>query len=152
MRACFSGFDIRQFISKRTCISVSLSIGFITLILGFLLGKSTADRHHALKDHKRLQNSRSSLGGTDIEKIEHALLSVASAKLLSTTFNEYYSSNTSTVNNQLKNHFTNCIQSTFLNASQDNLEIFLSHLLNEEYRSFIKCSDDLKTFLQNDLQ
>jgi hypothetical protein len=116
-----------------------------------MLGKSTADRHHAFKEHRRLQNEllhRSSLGENDAEKIENALISVASAKLLTTNFREYYNESYASINSNIKQNFTSCIQNTFFNTSQDNLENFLSHLIQEEYNSFIKCSDDLKKFLQ----
>lgn len=131
---------------------MSLSIGFITLILGFLLGKSTSERHFALKEHTRLQKEllhRSSLGENEAEKIENALLSLAKVKLSSTNFKEYYNDQPTIINNQLKQNFTNCISSATFNTSQENLETFLSHLIQEEYNSFLKCSDDLKTFLQN---
>jgi hypothetical protein len=119
--------------------------------LGFYLGQSTANRHHALKDHKRLQNEilHRPHGENDVEKIESALVSVASEKLLSTNFNEAYNEKFEEYNIRLRDHFSNCIHQTFFNTSMDSLEGFLGHLVQEEYSSFVKCSDDLNTFLQN---
>lgn len=146
----FSGLDIRQYISKRTCISVSMSIAFLTLIIGFLLGKSTSDRHHAIKDNRRQNELAHRSSENDIEKVENALILVAKSKLL-TNFKEYYDNQPNDVNTKLKQNFTNCMDATSVNIYQANLEDFLSNLIREEFVSFITCADSLKKFLQ-DLQ
>lgn len=145
-----SGFDIRQYISKRTCISLTMSIAFLSLIGGFLLGKSTSDRYHLIREHKR-QNEllqRASLADSDIDDIEARLSGIVRAKL-STNFKDYYAEQYLLVNSQLQQNFTGCIADTAFNASRDDLEEFSRHLIRDQYNSFIKCADILKTFLQD---
>lgn len=129
-----------------------MSIAFLTLILGFLLGKSTSDRFHHFKEHnKRLSDEllhRESPGASEMERIENAFAGIVRAKLL-TNFNEYYSDSNQVVNNQIKQNFTSCIASTSFNTSLLDLEEFTKHLIREEYNSFIKCADVLKQFVQN---
>lgn len=125
-----------------------MSIAFLTLILGFLLGKSTSDRHHLIREHNRRQNELILRSPQDIDKIEIALINSAKAKL-STVFEEYYLEQHLTINKQLKENLTQCIDSTTFDTSQEDLEDFLRHLIREEYNSFIKCADNLIKFLQN---
>jgi 2-methylisocitrate lyase-like PEP mutase family enzyme len=128
-----------------------MSIAFLTLILGFLLGKSTSDRYHVIKDHKRQTELllRLSQGGNDIDKIEDALITMVRAKLL-TNFKEYYSDHHFEVNNLMKNNFTSCMHTSLnFNTSQEDFEDFTRHLIREEQKSFIKCADNLNHFVQN---
>lgn len=143
-----SGFDIRQYISKRTCISLTMSIAFLTLIAGFLLGKSTSDRYHLMKEHRRQTELLHRQSIADIDQIELAISNIVKAKL-TTNFKDYYADQYQLVNSQLKQNFSNCIADTTLNTSLDDFNEFSRHLIREEYNSFIKCADILKTFLQD---
>lgn len=126
-----------------------MSIAFLTLILGFLLGKSTSDRFHAMRDQKRQSELllRTSQSRSDVDKIEDALINIVVAKL-STNFKEFYSDHHSEVNDQMKQNFTNCMNTSF-NTSQEDFEDFSRHLIREEYNSLIKCTKILQVFVQN---
>lgn len=128
-----------------------MSIAFLTLIAGFLLGKSTSDRYHLMKEHRRqteLLHRPPSSADSDIDRIELAFSVVVKAKL-TTNFKDYYADQYQLVNSQLKQKFSNCTADTTLNTSLDDLNEFSRHLIREEYNSFIKCADILKTFLHD---
>lgn len=142
----FSGFDIRQFISKRTCISSLMSVAFLTLVLGFLFGKSTSDRHHLIRENNRKQNGLL-LEKSDIDKIEASLLVAANAKM-STSFNESYSERYQEINTLLQQHWLDCIGMPTFNTTIDELGDFVKQIVRQEYNNFINCSESLNLFLQ----
>lgn len=128
-----------------------MSIAFLCLILGFLLGKSTSDRHHLLREQKRVSEELSNRAkSSELDKIENALISTVRTKL-STNFDDFYSNQSTEVNTQLKQNFTLCITNTssFEIQSQDNLEDFTKQLIREGFNSFIKCANTLRKFLEN---
>lgn len=125
-----------------------MSIAFLTLILGFLLGKSTTERHQLIREHNKRLLTTTVHRDSDIDNIENALITIVRAKL-STNFNEYYSDHHLMINSEMKQSFTNCIAATSFNTSQDDLEDFTRHLVREEFNSFMMCADNLIKFLQN---
>lgn len=129
---------------------MTLSIAFLMLIVGFLLGKSTSDRHHSLKVHNRHNVSFNGMFKEDerMKKIEQDLKDIAKEKLMA-GFKEIYSDQYLLINNQLKDRFQSCINSTNFDTSGEDLEGILVDLITVQHESFIKCIDDLEKFLKN---
>lgn len=146
-----SGFDIRQYISKRTCISLTMSIAFITLIFGFLLGKFTSDRNHIIKENLKRQQELSHktvVAQSEVDRLIDSVIEAAQFKL-TTNFKEQYLSEhgASKYHNYLEQNFTSCINGVSRDTSQDDLADFLNNLLRNYYKIYIKCSKELRNIL-----
>lgn len=100
-----------------------------------------------MREHIRKQNSLL-LAKSDMNRIEELLEATAHTKL-STSFNESYAERHQEINNQLHQHFLDCIDapSTF-NTTIDELGGFLKHIVRQEYDNFINCTESLNHFLQ----
>lgn len=131
-----------------------MSIAFLTMILGFLLGKSTSDRHHLIRDHLKRQNEADSIASQcphDFDKTEAELMSIARTEM-GKNFTEIYADQYAAFNNQIAESFTQCLQ--LRNRTQthqdvnESFEHFLKSFLDEESRLFYSCFDNLKPVLR----
>jgi hypothetical protein len=129
-----------------------MSIAFLTLILGFLLGKSTSDRHHLMRDHLKRQNEADSIASrckTDFDKTEAELMSIARTEMTK-NFTDTYSEQYSTINNQIAESFNQCLKNR-TQAHQnlnESFEHFLRSFIDEESNFFYTCFDGLKPLLR----
>ncbi|XP_055716149.1 uncharacterized protein LOC129809992 [Phlebotomus papatasi] len=138
MRAT-SGRDAREYITKRICISFVFSIGFFTLIAGFLLGKFTTDRQYYIK---RLQEADVSA----VKDLEHTLedfyttaknITIHQSKLLQPNSNA-----------RLWETYTKCACLLQKNVDFDEkVDDFVENLINEHIKSFTTCLKTLDGLL-----
>ncbi|KAG5683622.1 hypothetical protein PVAND_012895 [Polypedilum vanderplanki] len=147
-----SGFDIRQYISKRTCISMTMSIAFIALIFGFLLGKFTSDRNHIIKE-KRPTIHKPLVMENEIEKVINTVVRAARIREM-TNYKEQHSKEEEENDDDAKSflsfyrtNFTNCLSDVTNDNLDDTLEDFLHNLLTEHYKIYLKCARELENIL-----
>lgn len=118
-----------------------MSLAFVALIAGFLLGKSTSDQHHLRKTNE--MNSELTFSEHCFDKLKNAMAK-ASQEHTSTKLLELYSDNFD-VNSQLQN-FTVCMEST-TNASHYNLEEFLVLV----FRKYEMCRPNYENFQRTNI-
>lgn len=123
-----------------------MSIAFLMMILGFLLGKSTSDRHHSVREHLRQQNEVNRQD--DIVKIENALVDFAAFKT-PTNVKTFYNENYDDFQEHIKEHFVQCLDTSYQNTTVDSLEEFVKYFVREEYKNFKLCAYNLKDFLSD---
>jgi translation initiation factor 2 alpha subunit (eIF-2alpha) len=131
-----------------------MSIAFLTLILGFLLGKSTSDRAHLIRDHLKRQNEADSVGSRceyDFDKTAAELVSMARTEMMK-NFKELYSDQHSTINNHIMDSFNQCLQLKNRTHTHqkvhETFEVFLKSFIDEEFTSFRTCIEGLKEVLR----
>ncbi|XP_059621011.1 uncharacterized protein LOC132264732 [Phlebotomus argentipes] len=138
MRAT-SGREAREYITKRICISFVFSIGFFTLIAGFLLGKFTTDRQYYIK---RLREADVSA----VKELEHTVEDFyATAKNITAYQSTMLQPNT---NARLWEVYTKCGCSLQKNVDFDEkVDDFMEHLINAHLKSFTSCLKTLDGLL-----
>lgn len=131
-----------------------MSIAFITLIFGFLLGKFTSDRNYIIKEkHKHQQEvtSRPSQSSqNDMDKLISSVIDAAREKLTTNSnFKEEYlkGEGAKKIVSSLGNNFTTCLSEFRFDSEEEDLEDFLRHLLKKYYDSFENCVKELRTIL-----
>lgn len=136
---------------------MTMSIAFITLIFGFLLGKFTADRNHIIRDNHKRQNEiahRPAVMQSEIDKVINSVIDAAKIKQL-TNLKEHYSKETNNDEEGAKRYlkffgenFTSCLREvTYENHIDKNLEDFMSSLLRNYYNVYLKCARELRGVL-----
>jgi hypothetical protein len=132
-----------------------MSIAFVTLIFGFLLGKFTSDRNHLIKENYRRQaeiTHRPVVMQNEVDKIINSVIEAARRKL-STNFKEQYYKEHEGANQyttMLSHNFTECIGEIKYESEEEDLEDFIKHMLRNYYDLFVKCARDLRKILLND--
>lgn len=133
-----------------------MSIAFITLIFGFLLGKFTSDRNHLIKENHRRQNEmthRTIVSQSEVDRVIDSVREAAQFKLTTNFEDQSVDSDqgASKYFTYLGRNFTTCINHVTYDTSKDDLTDFLDNLLRNHYKIYLKCSRDLqKILLQND--
>lgn len=150
-----SGFDIRQYVNKRTCISMTMSVAFIALIFGFLLGKFTSDRNHLIKENFKRQHDvtyRPQVTLSEVDKLINSVLESAREKLSTdSSFKEQYfkDEGAKKIVSTLRSNFTSCFNEITTEPEDEDLEDFLRHILRNSYNLYLKCANDLRIILEN---
>ncbi|XP_075147744.1 uncharacterized protein LOC142221804 [Haematobia irritans] len=144
--------EYREYVTKRTCISLVLTIAFFTMISGYLLGNFVSER----KNHIRmlLTNKKPSNIPSEIGKDSPHMIEIASSdymnlqelqayqklksKLLATAQNfsskshqegdENYSSKS--INSEIFNRYISCTQDISFNATHE-LSHFIGKLIDD---------------------
>jgi hypothetical protein len=148
----FSGFDIRQYVNKRTCISLTMSVAFITLIFGFLLGKFTSDRNHLIKENYKRQHEVTDRPQTvnEVDKLISSVIDAARERMsTSSEFKEQYfkDEGAKKVVSALGKNFTTCFKEFLIDDDEEDLEDFLKHILRNYYNLYLKCANELRSIL-----
>ncbi|XP_063706140.1 uncharacterized protein LOC134835199 [Culicoides brevitarsis] len=129
--------DQRDYVSKRTCVSLVLSVAFFTLICGFLLGKFVSDRHH----HIRMLNLEQSRNANALQLKNQ--LSVPALKFVEndhrTTHDEQ--------NRKLWQEFIACMQHQTLPYNTERLDTFVNHFIDQQFREMSSCMRKLELYL-----
>ncbi|XP_055684296.1 uncharacterized protein LOC129790673 [Lutzomyia longipalpis] len=130
MRAT-SGREAREYITKRICISFVFSIGFFTLIAGFLLGKFTTDRQYYIK---RLREADVSA----VKELEHTLEDLYGTARNITVYQSTLLQPNS--NARLWETYIKCGCLLQKNADFDEkVSNFVENLINAHIKSFTDC-------------
>lgn len=132
---------------------MTMSIAFITLILGFLLGKFTSDRNHLIKEnYKRQQevNYRPQATQNEVDLLINSVIDAVREKLsTSSTFKEQLlkEEGGKKIAASLGRNFTSCLNEFAFESEEEDLEDFLKHLLRTSYNFYVKCAKELKSIL-----
>lgn len=132
-----------------------MSVAFITLIFGFLLGKFTSDRNHLIKENYKRQHDvtyRPQVTLSEVDKLINNVLDSAREKLSTdSSFKEQYfnEEGAKKIVSTLRNNFTNCLSEFTIDVEEEDLEDFLRHILRNSYNLFLKCANDLRIILEN---
>lgn len=124
-----------------------MSIAFVALILGFLLGKFTSDRNHIIKESIRRKSElshRTVVPQNEVDRMIDFVNEGAQFKL-TTNFKDQLDSEqvAKKYTNNLRSNFSTCICQNNFDASTDDLAEFLSNLLRYHYKNYLKCTKDL---------
>jgi hypothetical protein len=131
-----------------------MSIAFITLIFGFLLGKFTSDRNHLIKEnYRRMHDTKPPQN--EVDKLINSLSEVAknfNVEQFSKDHNKNYDSEATAINMHkiMHNNFTNCLSDVNyeqLSETIEDLDDFLKHMLRNYYENFKKCVTNLRKVL-----
>lgn len=127
-----------------------MSIAFIALIFGFLLGKFTSDRNHIIKENQRRLDTvhRTIVTQSEVDRMIDSVAEAAQFKL-TTNFKEQYASEqgANSYHSYLGQNFTSCINQVTYDISNHDLVDFLNNLLKNYYKIYLKCSRDLRNIL-----
>lgn len=155
MKIPSSGFDIRQYVNKRTCISMTMSVAFIALIFGFLLGKFTSDRNHLIKENYKRQHDvthRPQMTFSEVDKLINSVIETAREKLSTDiSFKEQYfkDEGAKKIVTTLRSNFTSCLKEFSADSEEEDLEDFLRQILRSSYNLYLKCVNELRIILEN---
>lgn len=133
-----------------------MSIAFITLIFGFLLGKFTSDRNHFIKEsnYKRQQEvtHRPQITQNEVDILISSVINAAQEKLSTNSFKEQYFKEDGAKNfvSSLGGNFTTCLNEFSFDHNEEDLEDFLKHLLENSYKLYVKCVKELRSNLLNE--
>lgn len=125
---------------------MTMSIAFITLIFGFLLGKFTSDRNHIIKENYKRQHDthKTVIAQNEVDKLINSVIDAAKTN---------YKDHTEGTKNAkyFERNFTNClIDDNSHDHLDEDFDDFLSHFLRHYYDMYLKCANDLrKTLLLN---
>lgn len=134
---------------------MTMSVAFITLIFGFLLGKFTSDRNQLIKENFKRQHDVTHRPQviTEVDKLINNVLDTAREKLSSdNSFKEQYlkDEGAKQIVSTLRNNFTNCLSEFTVDSDKEDLEDFLRHILRNSYNLYLKCANGLnKLILEN---
>jgi hypothetical protein len=129
-----------------------MSVAFITLIFGFLLGKFTSDRNHLIKENYKRQHEVTYRPQTinEVDKLISSVIDAAREKLSGgSDFKEQYfkEEGAKRVVSALGKNFTTCLTEFSFDVEEEDLEDFLKHILRNYYNLYLKCANDLRTIL-----
>uniref|UniRef100_A0A336MUP7 CSON007479 protein n=1 Tax=Culicoides sonorensis TaxID=179676 RepID=A0A336MUP7_CULSO len=141
VRVNHDNMDQRDYVSKRTCVSLVLSVAFCTMICGFLLGKFVSDRHHHIRQ-LTLEQSRNA-NANQIKSIlaEPALKFIESQQTVTHADQ----------NEQLWREFIGCMQQQNFDYSE-RLDKFVIKFIDQQFRVLNKCLHSLEKFLNRLIQ
>ncbi|XP_055381036.1 uncharacterized protein LOC129611756 [Condylostylus longicornis] len=141
--------DIREYVTKRTCVSLILSIAFFTLIAGFLLGKFVSDRQYHIKHINEVQlpphihpiNDEF----TEYKRAREQL--TQTTRLLSEKYRLQHISSDST-NALIYNKYVACVQEG-PEKQHEYVDIFVDNLLSSQTAKHIECLGILKDYINS---
>lgn len=132
-----------------------MSIAFITLIFGFLLGKFTSDRNHLIKENYRRQHDvtyRPQVTISEVDKLINNVVDTAREKLTSdSSFKEQYfkEEGAKKIVTTLRTNFTSCLSKFTVDVDEEDLEDFLRHILRNSYNLYLTCANNLRNILED---
>lgn len=132
-----------------------MSVAFIALILGFLLGKFTSDRNQLIKENYKRQHDvtyRPQVTLSEVDKLINSVIETAREKLSTdSNFKEQYfmEEGAKKIVTTLRTNFTGCLSEFSIDLEEEDLEDFLRHILKNSYNLFLKCANELKVILEN---
>jgi hypothetical protein len=132
-----------------------MSVAFITLIFGFLLGKFTSDRNQLIKENYKRQHDvtyRPQVTVSEVDKLIKNVLEAAREKLSTdNSFKEQYfkDGGAKKILSTLRSNFTSCLSEFAIDFEEEDLEDFLRHILRNSYNLYLKCANDLRNTLEN---
>lgn len=126
-------------------MSLTLSIAFITLILGYLLGSSASNRHHRQRtfreQHFQLKHDQV-LAAIENELVDYAL---NSSKVQS-----HFNASFTVFENNFRKNFTSCLETSQEGSGNESVDVFIRTFLREGNDNFLKCAQNMKDFLRSD--
>ncbi|CAD7093632.1 unnamed protein product [Hermetia illucens] len=140
-----TGRDVREYVTKRTCVSLILTIAFFTLISGFLLGKFVADRQYHIKYFR----------DTDLHMLKDLIL--ARNTLDSSVEDIIRHSNTSVhneLNIEIYSQYTHCMKDPI--EYKMPLDVFvaryISHKISQQGTCFLKLGEFVRSSYDKERQ
>ncbi|KAJ6644001.1 hypothetical protein Bhyg_08966 [Pseudolycoriella hygida] len=148
-RRIYGERSYKKYVSKRTCISLTFSIGFFMLILGFLLGKFVSQRQQKLKqlyEPEVIQLIRSILQAKQTaQNMWHTSITHFSNDSLHNSLNDSMLAFNQT-NSKLLAKMKFCGQPLSHELLIDS-EDFIIQLLNEEMMKLLYCFKEVNELL-----
>ncbi|XP_036324194.1 uncharacterized protein LOC118737651 [Rhagoletis pomonella] len=117
-----SSREYREYVTKRTCVSLVLTIAFLTLILGYLLGNFVSERKYQMRLNKAGGKGAGPPHTIDISSDDYAKLKeinayqknkdklLSSAQALSKLVQRDQSNPASSINSDIFNKYISCTQ------------------------------------------
>ncbi|XP_055848495.1 uncharacterized protein LOC129913714 [Episyrphus balteatus] len=145
-----SARDIREYVTKRTCVSLVLTMAFFTLISGYLLGKFVSDRQHHMRHLQDITLAAAEHGSLkQIRAYNNAKKELlTSARILSQSRGAINSQ--SSLNTEIFNKYISCTQdappSTNVSANE-----FIEQLLDKTTSKQHECITSIQTVIKNNL-
>lgn len=123
-------------------MSLTLSIAFVTLILGYLLGHSTSDRFHRQKQLREQHNQR---------RFDEILTTIED-ELINYTLNNskvqsFYNANFTIFESDYRKNFTVCLETTQESLGYVSVDNFIRIFFKEEHDIFLTCARNMINFL-----
>ncbi|XP_067619084.1 uncharacterized protein [Eurosta solidaginis] len=129
-----SSREYREYVTKRTCVSLVLTIAFLTLILGYLLGNFVSERKYQIRLNKTGAKGSGQPHTIEVSSADYANLKeinayqknkdklLSSAQALSKMLQRDQSYPASSINSDIFNKYISCTQdippSTSMESSQ----------------------------------
>ncbi|XP_053946737.1 uncharacterized protein LOC129253271 [Anastrepha obliqua] len=129
-----SSREFREYVTKRTCVSLVLTIAFLTLILGYLLGNFVSERKYQMRLNKAGAKGAGPPHTIEISSVDYTNLKeinayqknkdklLSSAQSLSKMLQRDQSYPASSINTDIFNKYISCTQdippSTSMESSQ----------------------------------
>ncbi|CAD6993323.1 uncharacterized protein LOC101460222 [Ceratitis capitata] len=143
-----SSREYREYVTKRTCVSLVLTIAFLTLILGYLLGNFVSERKYQMRLNKEAGKGGSGGGGAaglphtvDVSSADYENLKeintyqknkaklLSSAQALTKMLQRDQSSPANSINSVIFNKYISCTQDIPPNTSMESSK-FIEQLVD----------------------
>ncbi|XP_061387505.1 uncharacterized protein LOC133328738 [Musca vetustissima] len=167
-----SSSEYREYVTKRTCISLVLTIAFFTLISGYLLGNFVSERknHIRMLLTKKPPNVASDpskdvtsehtidISSTDYmclqelhahQKVKSKLL--ASAQNLSKLQQGDEAIRSSSLNTDIYSRYISCTQDVSVNATTNDLSHFIEQLIDNTLARQKECIHRIQAIIDHNL-
>ena len=132
-----------------------MSVAFLTLIVGFLLGKFTSDRNQMIKENFKRQHDvthKPQMIISEVDKLINSVIETARDKLTTESSNlkEQYlqEDGPKKITEMLRHNFTTCLGEFSVDNEEDDLEDFLRHILRNSYDLYLDCTRELRKILE----
>jgi hypothetical protein len=128
---------------------MTMSIAFIALIFGFLLGKFTSDRNHILKSKGPTTHRPITIVEHEIDKVIASVIDAARARQTATNSkDQYFREGEDALQLPFfRTNFTRCLSEVPDEQQDESLEDSLNNILRNHYNMYLKCARDLRSML-----